>query len=119
MRLRMYKERTGAIKSTASAGTLPSTFDGEPAAMTYVELKGEKDSMFFVLFWRGNKNVGVGPTMPPGEMDLPFLPVSETEFVGYRIDTAMSSRLEFKVDDEGNVIGLAAPGREKPSALKE
>ena len=119
MRLRMYKERTGAIKSAASVATLPSTFDGEPAAMTYVELKGEKGSMFFVFFWRGNKNVGVGPTMPPGEMTLPFLPVSETEFVGYRIDTAMSSRLEFKFDAEGNVIGLAAPGEEKPSALKQ
>jgi CubicO group peptidase (beta-lactamase class C family) len=118
MRLRMYKERTGAIKSVVSIGTLPSTFDGEAAAMTYVELKGEKGSMFFVLFWRGKKNVGVGPTMPPGEMALPFLPVSETEFVGYRIDTAMSSRLGFKVDAEGNVIGLASPGREEPSALK-
>jgi len=119
MRLQMYKERTGAVKGAASVGTVPSTFDGEAAAMTYVELKGEKGSMFFVLFWRGRKNVGVGPTMPPGEMALPFLPVSETEFVGYRIDTAMSSQLEFKVDAEGNVIGLAAPGIEKPSALKQ
>jgi CubicO group peptidase (beta-lactamase class C family) len=119
MRLRMYKERTGAIKSAIAIGTLPSTFDGEPAAMTYVELKGEKDSMFFVLFWRGKKNVGVGPTMRPGDMALPFLPVSETEFVGYRIDTAMSSRLGFKFDAEGNVTGLAAPGKEEPSALKQ
>ncbi len=119
MRLRMYKERTGAIKGAALVGTVPSTFDGEPAAMTYVELKGEKGSMFFVLYWRGKKNVGVGPTMPPGDMALPFLPVTETEFVGYRIDTSMSSRLEFKFDDEGNVIGLAAPGREEPSALKQ
>lgn len=119
MRLRMYKERTGAIKDVISVGTLPSTFDGEPAVMTYVELKGEKESMFFILFWRGKKNVGVGPTMPPGDMALPFLPVSETEFVGYRIDTAMSSRLEFKFDDEGNVIGLAAPGEEEPSAWKQ
>lgn len=119
MRLRMYKKRTGAIEDVISAGTLPSTFDGEAAAMTYVELKGEKGSMFFVLYWRGKKNVGVGPTMPPGEMAIPFLPVSETEIAGYRIDTAMSSRLEFKADAEGNVIGLAAPGKEDLSALKQ
>ncbi len=119
MRLRMYKERTGAIKSVTAIGTLPSTFGGEAAAMTYVQLKGEKESMFFVLYWRGKKNLGVGPTMPPGEMVLPFLPVSKTEFVGYRIDTAMSSRLEFNADDEGTVIGLTAPGREELSALKE
>jgi CubicO group peptidase (beta-lactamase class C family) len=118
MRLRMYKERIGAIKDAAAIGTLPSTFDGGASAMTYIELKGEKESMFFVLFWRGKKNVGVGTTMPPGDMALPFLPVSETEFVGYRIDTALSTRLEFKFDDSGNVIGLAVPGKEEPSALK-
>jgi len=119
MRLRMYKERTGAIKNVTSIGTLPSTFDGEKVALTYVELKGEKGSMFFVLYWRGKKNVGVGPTMPPGEMVLLFLPVSEMEFAGYRIDTAISGRIRFKPDAEGYVVGLTIPGKEDLIALRK
>jgi CubicO group peptidase (beta-lactamase class C family) len=49
MRLRMHKQRTGEIKSTRFVATLPTTFDGQKAALTYVELKGEKGSMFFEL----------------------------------------------------------------------
>ena len=119
MRLQMYMEKTGAIKNVISFGTLPSTFDGENVAMTYVELKGEKGSMFFVLYWRGKKNVGVGPTMSPGKMAIPFLPVSETEFAGYRIDTAISGRIRFKADAEGYVAGLTILGKEDFTALRK
>jgi CubicO group peptidase (beta-lactamase class C family) len=111
MRLRMYKPRTGEIQNVNSLGTLSSMFDGEKAAMTYVELKGEKGSLFFELYWQDNKNVGVGPTPPPGDMALPFLPVSETEFAGYRIDSAVGAKVEFKMDDKGNLTGLILPGK--------
>lgn len=37
--------------------------------MIYVDLKGEKGSIFFELYWQDNKNVGVGPT-PPGNKDF-------------------------------------------------
>lgn len=55
MRLRMYKPRTGDIKTASSRGTLPTTFDGKKAAVTYVELKGEKGSLYFMLYWQGKK----------------------------------------------------------------
>jgi hypothetical protein len=119
MRLRMYKPRTGEIKSVESLGTLSTTFDGEKAAMTYVELKGEKGSMFFELYWRDNKNIGVGPIPPPGDMALPFLPVSETEFAGYRIDSAIGSKIGFKTDDRGSIIGLVIPGNQDFLASKQ
>jgi CubicO group peptidase (beta-lactamase class C family) len=119
MRLRMYKPRTGAIKTVKSLATLSSMVDGEKVAMTYVELKGEKGSMFFELHWKDGKNVGVGPTPPPGEMALPFLPVSETEFAGYRIDSAMGAKIGFKMDDKGAVISLIFPENKDILALKQ
>jgi CubicO group peptidase (beta-lactamase class C family) len=119
MRLNMYEPRTGKIKSVRSIGTLPTTFDGEKAAVTYIQLKGEKGSLFFELYWEGNKNVGVGPTPPPGEMALRFLPLSETEFSGYRIDSAINTKIGFKLDDGGSVVGLVVPGNESLIALRE
>jgi CubicO group peptidase (beta-lactamase class C family) len=119
MRLGMYKARTGELKSARSRGTLPTTFDGEKVAVTYVELKGEKGSIFFELYWQDNKNVGVGPTPPPGEMAIPFIPVSEAEFVGYRIDTATGAKIGFKMDDKGTVLGLVIPGNQDFIALRE
>jgi hypothetical protein len=118
-RLQMFQPRTGEIKEAISKGTLPSTFDGQKAAMTYVELKGEKGSVYFVLVWRDRKNVGVGPTSPPGEMAIPFMPVSDSEFAGYRIDTAVNSRVEFRMDEKGVVKALAFPGIKDIIALKE
>jgi len=118
-RLDMVEPRTGKVKSVESVGTLPSTFDGEKAAITYIELKGERGSLFFEIIWQDGKNIGMGPTPPPGEMALVFLPLSEQEFAGYSIDTTINSRIGFKTDDTGSVIGLILPGKEKISARKE
>jgi hypothetical protein len=82
-------------------------------------LKDEKGSIFFQLYWQGKKNVGVAPTPPPGEMAIPFLPVSETEFAGYRIDTAVHTKLGFKMDDKGSIVGMVVPGKESFFALRE
>ncbi len=109
-RLGMFKPRTGEIKNVRSIGTLPTTFNGEKAAVTYVELRGEKGSLFFMSYWKDKKNIGVGPMPPPEEMALPFLPVSETEMAGYRIDTAMGTQIEFKMDDKGSILGIIIPG---------
>jgi hypothetical protein len=119
MRLRMYKPRTGDIKAVKSLATLSSMFDGEKAALTYVELRGEKGSLFFELYWRDKQNIGVGPTPPPGEMAIPFLPASETEYAGYRIDSAMGAKIGFKMDDKGDVIGLVIPEKQDFIALKQ
>jgi hypothetical protein len=118
-RLDMNKPRTGKVQSVKSMGTLPTTLDGEKAAKTFVQLKGEKGSLFFELYWKGGKNIGVGPTPPPGDMALPFLPVSKTEFVGYRIDSAITAKIGFKQDEEGSITGLYLPGMESFIALKE
>ncbi len=118
-RLKMYKPRTGAIQKVSSIGTLPSTFNAQKAAMTYVELKGEKGSVYFILIWRDGKNVGVGPTPPPGDMTIPFMPVSKEVYAGYRIDTGIDSRLGFKLNDEGDVLGITIPGKEGFIALKK
>lgn len=119
MRLRMYKPRTGEIKRAKPLGTLRSSIDGEKVAVTYVELEGEKGSVYFMLHWQDGKNVGVGPTPPPGDMALPFLPVSETEFVGYRIDTAMGAKIGFKTDEDGSVTALIIPENPDFIALKQ
>lgn len=121
MRLRMYKPRTGEIKTVGATGTLPTTFDGEKAAVTTIELKGEKGGIYFMLYWQGKKNVGVAPTPPPGEMAIPFVPSSEsgTEFAGYRIDTAINTKIGFRMDDKGSVISLTIPENQDFIALKQ
>jgi hypothetical protein len=119
MRLNMVKPRTGEIKTVKSLATLTSTFDGEKVALTYVELKGEKGSLYFELYWKDNKNVGVGPTPPPGDMALPLLPVSETEFAGYRIDSAKGATIGFKLDDKGAVTALIFPEYKNIQAAKQ
>lgn len=109
-RIDMYKERTGKLNKAVSRGTLPALFDGRKAAKTYLELRGDKGSFFFILYWSGEKNVGVGPSPPPGDLAVPFLPVSAEEFAGYQIDSGITSRLAFELDAEGNVTGLKFPG---------
>jgi CubicO group peptidase (beta-lactamase class C family) len=118
-RLKMYRPRTGAIQKVVARGTLPSTFDGQNAAATYVELKGQKGSVYFVLIWQDMQNVGVGPTPPPGRMAIPFMPVSEDEFAGFRIDSGIDSRLDFLQDDKGNVRGIGIPGKKDIIARKD
>jgi CubicO group peptidase (beta-lactamase class C family) len=118
-RLDMYKARTGEIKSVKPMATLPSTLDGEKAAVTYVQLEGEKGSLFFELYWQDGKNIGVGPMPPPGDMTLSFLPLSKTEFAGYSIDAAINTRIGFKKDATGSIVGLVLPGKESFVALKE
>jgi CubicO group peptidase (beta-lactamase class C family) len=111
MRLKMHKKRTGKIIQVTARGTLPATFDGQKAAKTTVELRGERGSLFFALYWKDGKNVGVGPSMPPGPMSVPLLPLSDLEFAGYRLDTAANIRLLFLKDETGTITGLAIPGK--------
>jgi hypothetical protein len=54
-----------------------------------------------------------------GDMALPFLPLSQTEVSGYRLDSAIGSTLGFKMDDSGSVIGLIIPGNHDFFAQKE
>ncbi len=112
MRLRRYKQKTGDIKEVKVSGTLPSDFGGPDTVMTTVQLKGEKGSIFFRLYWRGKMNIGVRPSMGALEISVPFLPISGTEFAGYHLGTAKNIRLSFDFDSGGKVTGLTvhSPG---------
>lgn len=113
MRLRRYSERTGKIQKVFAPYTLPSSLDGEEAVQTYVELKGEKGSIFFGLFWRDKKNIGVAPSMDIPEISIPFLLTSGAKFNGYQLGVARNIRVSFEVDEKGAVKGLEVPTPKK------
>jgi hypothetical protein len=52
-------------------------------------------------------------------MTLSSLPISETEFAGYRIDSAISSKIGFMMDKSGTVLGLVIPDKKDFIALKQ
>ncbi len=112
MRLERYKQRTGKILEAKSRLTLPSEFDGQKSAMTIIELKGEKGSIYFALYWQDMKNIGVAPSMGVPDLTFPFLPLSETGFAGYHLDMARNFRMSFQADGEGNVEGLICENEE-------
>lgn len=119
MRINRYKERTGAIKKVVAIATVPSFLRGEKLALTYVQLKGEKGSIFFGLYWRGQKNIGVSPVMSVPDLSVPFMSISGNEFAGYHLDMAVNMRLSFNIDDKGFVTGLTVHGpRGDVSAFK-
>jgi len=107
MRIQMHKKRVGEIGEVLALGTLPSNFDGEEVAMTIVQLKGERGSIFFQLYWRDRLNIGVGPMMSPPEFSIPFMPISDTEFAGYHLGIARNVSVSFSLDDKGSVTGLS------------
>jgi CubicO group peptidase (beta-lactamase class C family) len=113
MRLQRYKESTGKIHEVIANYTLPSSLDGEEAVLTYVQLKGEKGSIFFGLYWQNKKNIGVAPVMAIPEISIPFRLISGTEFNGYRLDMAKNIRISFVVDEKGTVKGLKVPSPKK------
>jgi len=78
-------------------------WDKKEVAHWYV---GEKGSLFFALYWRDHKNIGVGPLMSMPDFSAPFLSVSESEFAGYHLDMARNIRVSFKMDDKGAVSAL-------------
>ena len=107
MRIRRYKERTGEIQNVKVFGTLPSDYGDKDAVMTQVQLKGEKGSIYFSLYWRNKMNIGVGPLMGIQEILVPFMLLSGTEFAGYHLGMVKNIRLSFGVDSSGAITGLA------------
>lgn len=106
MRIRRYKEKTGEIQKVKVFGTLPSDYGGKDAVMTQVQLKGEKGSIYFSLYWRNKMNIGVGPLMGVQEISVPFMLLSGNEFAGYHLGMAKNIRLSFDVDSSGAITGL-------------
>jgi CubicO group peptidase (beta-lactamase class C family) len=114
---RFYKE-TGDITDVSAVYTVPGQHEGETIAMTTVRLKGEKESIYFDLYWKDGKNVGVAPRLRPEDLSIPILPLesSKNEFAGYHLPLAKTIRLSFKIGKDGRVEGLTLhnhlPGQE-------
>lgn len=106
IRIREQKKRTGRIQEVKAIATLPSDFRGGNVLVTHVQLKGEKGSLFFRLYWRHKKNIGVGPSMFIPELSIPFRSTSGTDFAGYHLDVAKNVRISFKIGKGDSVTGM-------------
>ena len=108
MRIKRYQKQTGKIIDVSAVHTLPGPHEGEMIPITTVRLKGEKESIFFDLYWKEGKNVGVAPRRQPENLALPILPLegNKNEFAGYHLPMAKTIRLSFKTGKDGGVEGL-------------
>ncbi len=124
MRLARHRERTGEIKEVLARVALPFATREEKSSQIFVELKGEKGSLYFDLIWRDLKIVGLGVDMRAPDLSVPFLPLTSRgeKFAGYHLDMARNFRISFLVDADGRVDGLSLPhddGPVKATKLKE
>jgi len=112
MRLNRYRERTGEIEKVIAVATFPSHLNGQESALTYVQLEGERGSIFFGLYWKDKMNIGVSPVMSVPGFSIPFLSTSSHEFAGYHLEMAKNFRIRFDVNDRGSVNGLIIPSKD-------
>jgi CubicO group peptidase (beta-lactamase class C family) len=106
MRLKRYAPRTGKVAIVTAHLTMPAALDGIEAAQTFVELKGEKGSIYFGLFWKDGSNIGIAPAMEAPRLSVPFLPLSDSVFAGYDLDLAMDFELAFETGEDGRVSAM-------------
>jgi CubicO group peptidase (beta-lactamase class C family) len=109
MRLERYAPRTGKVASVKTHLTMPAELDGIEAAQTFVELQGEKGSIFFGLFWKDGFNIGVAPVMGPPRLDIPFLPFSAKAFAGYHLELAKAFEIVFEAEEDGRISAMILP----------
>ncbi|MGB6866485.1 MAG: hypothetical protein WBE11_12410, partial [Candidatus Aminicenantaceae bacterium] len=121
MRLARHRERTGEIKEVLARVALPFATREEKSSQIFVELKGEKGSIYFGLTWRNSKIVGIDAVMGVPDLSIPFLPLTSTDFAGYHLDMARNFRISFLVDADGRVDGLSLPHDDGPvkATIKE
>lgn len=107
-RIKRFHEETGDITDVLAVYTVPGQLEGEMVPITAVRLKGEKESIYFDLYWKDGKNVGVAPRMQPEDLSLPILPLEnkKNEFAGYHLPLAKTIRVSFKTGKDGGVEGL-------------
>lgn len=108
MRLERNKKRTGEIKGVFSRAVIPIEPKGESPVQVYVELKGEKGSVFFGLIWRDSKIVGLEAVRGVPDLSIPFLPLKAegSDFIGYHLDMARNFQISFRKDERGKITGL-------------
>ncbi|MGD9346390.1 MAG: serine hydrolase domain-containing protein, partial [Candidatus Aminicenantes bacterium] len=116
MILGRHKNRTGEIEGVFSRVTLPFDLEEEKSNQTFVELKGDRGSLYFDLIWRDFKIVGLGVAMHAPDLSVPFLSSTSggNDFAGYHLDMARNFRIGFQVDEDGNVTSLMIPNEDGP-----
>ena len=107
-RIKTFQKQIGKIIDVSVVHTLPGQHEGEMVPITSVQLRGEKESIYFDLYWKESKNVGVSPRRQPEHLALPILPLegNKNEFAGYHLPLAKTIRLSFKTGKDGRVAGL-------------
>ena len=106
-RLKQGRSRIGEINKVIAHATLPTFFRGQEAAQTFVELSGEKGSIFFTLYWRDKMNVGVAPAMGVPDLSVPFYRLDGKNFAGYHMDMARNFKVSFDLAEDGTVKSLS------------
>jgi CubicO group peptidase (beta-lactamase class C family) len=109
MRLKRYAPRTGKVALVIAHMTMPATLGDVEAAQTFVELKGEKGSLYFGLYWKDGFNIGMAPAMGAPRLSIPFLPLSDGAFAGYHLDLARTFKIQFAAGEDGRVSALTVP----------
>ena len=114
MILERHKKRLGKIEGAFFKVTLPFDLAEKKSYQTFVELKGERGSLYFDLIWRDSKIVGLGVDMRASDLSVPFLALTSAgiEFAGYHLDMARNFELNFLSTDEGQITGLEIPNEE-------
>ena len=112
MRLKQSRSRNEKINKVFARATLPAFFRGQEAAQTFVELAGEKGSLFFTLYWRDKMNVGVAPAMGVPDLSIPFYWLDDQKFAGYHIDMARVFMIDFDMAEDGTIKNIFIGSRE-------
>jgi CubicO group peptidase (beta-lactamase class C family) len=119
--LERHKERMGEIKGAFSRVALPFDRENGKSVQTFVELEGERESLYFGLIWRDSKIVGLEITLRAPGLSIPFLPLNPegNEFAGYHLDMARNFLINFLAGEAGQITGLTVPNEDGPiKALK-
>jgi hypothetical protein len=116
MILERHKKRTGEIKGAFYRVTLPFDLAEKNSYQTFMELKGERGSLYFDLVWRDSKIVGFGVDLRAPDLFVPFQSLTSEgiEFGGYNLDMARNFKINFLVDENGKVTGLTIPNEDGP-----
>ena len=116
MILERHRKRMGEIEEVSSRVVLPFALEKANASQIYVELKGEKGSLYFDLIWRDGEIAGFGVDMRAPDLSVPFLSLTSggNEFAGYHLDMARNFRIGFQMDEEGHVTAVVLPNEDGP-----
>jgi len=106
-RINKLEGMIGEIQSITTLGTIPGK--DENTYTTIVVLEGEKNRMSLRVLWESEKSFDIEPMFSADFQSLTLKPVSDTEFAGYDIGFARTTRIRFAKDDRGTVISMIFP----------